>query len=104
MRNYRRKSRNDFEKEKRELWKAVAIAVAGSTGAIRKDVPADWANEVVKSFEGRFVKHMKFPTTVDKPSCQTCLFYQRLNQTSMYSCVNALPCNPLTHNQYVEVS
>lgn len=42
------------EVERRELWKAVVVAVSGSENVARSSVACAWADECLKSFDKRF--------------------------------------------------
>jgi hypothetical protein len=48
-----------FEKECRELWRAVHAAVSGGVTTRTKDVPVSWADDAVKEYRKRFASNEK---------------------------------------------
>ena len=48
-----------FEKECRELWRAVFTAVASGITTRTKDVPPSWADSAVKDYRERFQPNEK---------------------------------------------
>ncbi len=44
------------ENEKRELWKNVAVSVAGSSNVTDQYKCAEWADYIVAEYENRFLK------------------------------------------------
>ena len=46
--------RIEHERERRELWRRVAAAIAGCPGASDKDAMRMWANHAVNAYDERF--------------------------------------------------